>query len=113
MNRMSQHGEVGRGGGGPAARLVLLALFICVAGAQTAHGQLTIKTVTWDIIGLDSNNQSIGPNSFQVGSRVSNTRGGTLNNVVGNFIWDTSNIYINLSGLPPTRARLLAAGACI
>ena len=113
MNRMSQHGEVGRGGGRLAARLLLLAFFICVAGAQTAHAQLTIKTVTWDIIGLDSNNQSIGPNSFQVGSRVCNTSGTTLNNVVGNFIWDTSNIYINLSGLATNRARLLAAGACI
>src|SRR4051812_7416496 len=81
-----------------AARLLLLALFVCVAGAQEARAQLTIKTVTWDIIGLDSNNPSAGPNSFQAGSRVCNTGGTTLSNVVGNFVWDSSNIYVNLSG---------------
>lgn len=95
------------------ARLCLLALLLCLAGAQTARAQLTIKTVTWDIIGLDSNNVSAGPNSFQVGSRVCNTGGATLNNVVGNFVWDSSNIYINLGGAATNRARVLAAGACI
>ncbi|MFL6333707.1 MAG: hypothetical protein ACJ754_10395 [Pyrinomonadaceae bacterium] len=95
------------------ARLSLLALLLCLAGAQTARAQLTIKTVTWDIIGLDSNNTSVGPNSFQVGSRVCNTSGATLNNVVGNFVWDSSNVYVNLGGAATNRARVLAASACI
>ena len=113
MNRRRQHGEAGRGAGRLAARLLLLAFFLCVAGAQTARAQLTIRTVTWDIIGLDSNNVSVGPNSFQVGSRVCNTGATTLNNVVGNFVWDSSNVYVNLSGSATNRARTLAAGACI
>ena len=113
MSRRTQHGEVGRGAGRLAARLLLLAFFVCVAGSQAAHAQLTIKTVTWDIIGLDSNNPAVGPNSFQVGSRVCNTSGAPLNNVVGNFVWDSSNIYVNLSGAATSRARLLAAGACV
>src|SRR5215203_6780246 len=113
MNRRTQHGEVGRGAGRLAARLLLLAFFLCFAGAQTARAQLTIKTVTWDTIGLDSNNVSIGPNSFQVGSRVCNTSGATLNNVVGSFVWDSSNVYINLGGAATNRARTLAEGACI
>ena len=97
MSRRTQHREVGRGAGRLAARLLLLAFFVCVAGAQAAQAQLTIRTVTWDIVGLDSNNPSVGPNSFQVGSRVCNTGGTTLSNVVGAFVWDTSNSYINLS----------------
>jgi uncharacterized repeat protein (TIGR01451 family) len=113
MSTRSQYGEVGRGAGRLAARLLLLAFFICAAGAQTARAQLTIRTVTWDIIGLDSNNVTVGPNSFQVGSRVCNTGAATLNNVVGNFVWDSSNIYINLSGSATNRARTLAAGACV
>jgi uncharacterized repeat protein (TIGR01451 family) len=113
MSRRTQHGEVGRGAGRLAARLLLLAFFVCVAEAQAARAQLTIQTVTWDIIGLDSNNPSVGPNTFQVGSRVCNTSGATLNNVVGNFVWDSSNINLNLSGAATNRARFLAAGACI
>jgi uncharacterized repeat protein (TIGR01451 family) len=102
-----------RAGAARPVRLCLVALFLCLAGAQTARAQLTIRTVTWDIIGLDSNNVNAGPNSFQVGSRVCNTSGATLNNVVGNFVWDSSNIYIDLSGSATNRARFLAAGACI
>jgi uncharacterized repeat protein (TIGR01451 family) len=113
MSRRRQHGETVRGAARLAARLLLLAFFVCVAGSQAARAQLTIRTVTWDIIGLDSNNVSIGPNSFQVGSRVCNTGGTALDNVVGNFVWDSSNAFINLSGSATNRARTLAAGACI
>lgn len=113
MSRTLQHGEAGRGARRLAARLLLLAFFVCIAGAHTAHAQLTIKTVTWDIIGLDSNNVNIGPNSFQVGSRVCNTGGSTLNNVVGSLVWDTSNAFISLNGSATNRARTLAAGACV
>ena len=113
MNGRKQHGELWRGAGRLAARLLLLAFFVCVAGSQAARAQLTIRTVTWDTIGLDSNNVSIGPNSFQVGSRVCNTGATTLNNVVGNFLWDSSNIYVNLSGSATNRSRFLAAGACV
>lgn len=113
MSGRTRHGELGRGAGRLAARLLLLAFFVCVAGAQAARAQLTIRTVTWDIIGLDSNNVSVGPNSFQVGSRVCNAGATTLSNVVGNFVWDSSNIYVNLSGASTGRARFLAAGACV
>jgi uncharacterized repeat protein (TIGR01451 family) len=113
MHTRSQDSTVGRGAGRLAARLLALAFFVCVVGAQSARAQLTIKTVTWDIIGLDSNNTTVGPNSFQVGSRVCNTGGATLNNVVGSFVWDSSNIYINLNGSATNRARTLASGACV
>ncbi|HEX8188980.1 MAG TPA: hypothetical protein VF586_11550 [Pyrinomonadaceae bacterium] len=113
MSKRTQHIKVGRGAARLAARLLALAFFVCVAGAQAAQAQLTIKAVTWDIIGLDSNNTAIGPNSFQVGSRVCNTGATALNNVVGNFVWDTTNLYIELSGSATNRARFLAAGACV
>ncbi|HEX8560590.1 MAG TPA: hypothetical protein VF668_21015 [Pyrinomonadaceae bacterium] len=114
MSGRPQHRVVARAARRPAARLLLLlAFFICVAGAQTARAQLTIKTVTWDTIGLDSNNVAIGPNSFQVGSRVCNAGAAALNNVVGDFIWDSSNPYVNINGSATNRARVLAAGACI
>src|SRR3954469_22263786 len=113
MPKRSQDSTVVRCAGRLSARLLALAFFVCVVGAQSARAQLSVKTVTWDIIGLDSNNPSTGPNSFQVGSRVCNTGGSTLNNVVGSFVWDSSNIYINISGSATNRARTLAAGACV
>ncbi|HLM58091.1 MAG TPA: hypothetical protein VK422_18455 [Pyrinomonadaceae bacterium] len=111
--RSTRHTTLGRLASKVAARLLLLAFLVCVAGAAEARAQLTIRTVTWDIIGLDSNNTAIGPNTFQVGSRVCNTGATALDNIVGNFIWDSSNIYVNLNGSATNRARFLAAGACV
>ncbi|MDT7689229.1 MAG: hypothetical protein QOE46_1988 [Acidobacteriota bacterium] len=114
MTRSLQHTTAGHTAWRFAARLLMLGLLLCASGAaRAAYAQLTIKTVTWDIIGLDSNNVNVGPNSFQVGSRVCNTGATTLNNVVGNFVWDTANAFINLSSSATNRARTLAAGACV
>ena len=35
-----------------------------------------------------------------------------MTNVTGNFVWDSSNIYINLTGASTINVRTLAAGAC-
>jgi len=59
---------------------------------------ITVTPVTWNIIGLDSNNVSVGPNHFPVGARVCNTGGSTATNVTATFNWDTtpSPNYINI-----------------
>ena len=33
---------------------------------------LTIEPMTWNVIGLDSNNVNVGPNRFPIGARVCN-----------------------------------------
>ncbi|HEX8097483.1 MAG TPA: hypothetical protein VF507_05580, partial [Pyrinomonadaceae bacterium] len=101
-----------------AARAVLmrgwlLLLLFGFWGAATAQAQLNIKPTTWNVIGLDSNNTSVGPDTFQVGARVCNTGGTTLNNLVSTFVWDSSNPYVNLSGAALVANRTLAAGACV
>jgi hypothetical protein len=96
-----------------ASRVAVVALLLCAAGAaESARAQLTVTPVTWDVVGLDSNNVNIGPNRFQSGVRACNTSGSALNNLVATFYWDTSNIYIDLSGVNVVTARRLAAGAC-
>jgi uncharacterized repeat protein (TIGR01451 family) len=46
------------------------------APAQTSSGALTIEPLTWDFIGLDSNNpKDEGPNSYLIGARVCNVGG--------------------------------------
>jgi uncharacterized repeat protein (TIGR01451 family) len=94
-------------------RLFLLAAFVCAVGVQSAYAGLTITPTTWNVIGLDSNNTATGPDTYQIGARVCNTGGAAVSNVVSTFIWDSSNIYVNLSGNNPIVWSSLAAGACI
>jgi len=93
--------------------MLALVLLAAGAGAQTAYAQMTITPTTWNVVGLDSNKVSDGPNVFPVGVRVCNTSGTLLNNVVSNFYWDSSNTYINLAEGSTVAARTLAAGACV
>src|SRR5215213_5743180 len=79
--------------GAPRVRAWLLALVLLVlgAGAEAAYAQLSITPTTWNILGLDSNKVTVGPNVYPVGVRVCNTGGTLLNNVVATFYWDSSN----------------------
>ena len=92
-------------------RVFLLALFF-VCGVQSAYAGLTVTPVSWNVVGLDSNNPTIGPDTFQIGARVCNTGGTAVSNVVGDFIWDSTNVFINLSGASTLNRSSLNAGAC-
>lgn len=93
-------------------RLVCLLLFFCGVGLGTAYAGLTVTPVTWNVIGLDSNNTSVGPDTFQVGARACNTGGTTVTNVTGTFVWDSANAFLNLSGANPVNIGALPTGAC-
>ncbi|MFN2454798.1 MAG: hypothetical protein ABR577_11320 [Pyrinomonadaceae bacterium] len=102
---------------GGSARLKLLRwlmmLLLGTVCAQSAYAGVTVTPVTWNVIGLDSNNPNVGPNTFQVGARVCNTGATSITNVAGNFVWDSSNSYINLSGSSTSVVKSLSAGACV
>lgn len=89
--------------------LGLLTLVVLPAQAATA---LTVAPITWNVVGLDSNNVNVGPNDFPVGARVCNTSGSATTATV-NFNWTSANAYINLR--PGTLSSLslpLNAGQC-
>jgi len=92
-------------------RVFLVALFL-VCGVQSVYAGLTVTPVSWNVVGLDSNNTTIGPDTFQIGARVCNTGGTAVSNVVGDFIWDSTNVFINLSGASTLNLSSLNAGAC-
>src|SRR5215213_2805316 len=102
--------------------LLIIGLVSSVVQPQStvsAAAVLTISPITWNVIGLDSNNVSVGPNNFPVGARVCNTSTGgeTLTNIIADFVWDdglASHPYINLrsSSQDPITATSLAPGAC-
>ena len=98
---------------GGAARGWLPALLLTLCAAQGAYANLNITPVTWNVIGLDSNNPSTGPNKFPVGARVCNAGATALTNVSANFVWDSGNPYVNLAVPPTLTAATLGAGACV
>jgi hypothetical protein len=77
------------------------------AAPLLASAILTVTPLTWNIIGLDSNDVTTGPNDFPVGARVCNTGSVTATNVTSAFSWTTSDVYINLR---PGSASAYSAG---
>lgn len=99
---------------------LILAAVLPISAEAAAN--LTITPLTWNIIGLDSNNITVGPNHFPVGAKVCNTGDATAYRVRATFTWEDplATSYINLrSGTSATLPRPqagtidLAAGACI
>ncbi|HJQ14328.1 MAG TPA: hypothetical protein VJ830_06220, partial [Anaerolineales bacterium] len=97
---------------------VLLICLLLSAPVSSAHATpaMTITPITWNIVGLDSNNVNVGPNHFPVGARVCNTSTAneTLTGVTATLVWDSANAFINIR--PGTNTNLsvssLATGAC-
>ena len=84
-----------------------------------AASSLTVTPITWDVVGLDSNNPSVGPNNFPVGVRACNPASSTtsVNAVQADFTWTSSNSAIvlrsgSLDPIIPNPAINLAPGQC-
>ena len=90
-----------------------MSLVLGVWGVHRAYAGLTVTPTSWNVVGLDSNNTSAGPDTFEIGARVCNTGGTAVTNIVGDFVWDSTNIYLNLSGASTLSISSLAAGSCI
>ena len=106
-----------------ASFLRLCFLVVLIAGAifqpqypVYAAANLTVTPLTWNVIGLDSNNPASGPYRFPVGARVCNTAPGTTTatNVVVDFVWDSfnGNIDLRLGSLDPIIIASLPVGSC-
>ena len=64
----------------------------------SAATTLTIEPITWNVIGLDSNNVYVGPNTFPIGARVCNYGIQDSGVITANFVWDSANQFVNISG---------------
>ncbi|MCE1252325.1 MAG: carboxypeptidase regulatory-like domain-containing protein, partial [Anaerolineae bacterium] len=76
--------------------IIGIAFQVFPAYPVAAAGGLTVTPITWNVVGLDSNNVNVGPNNFPVGVEVCNDTGSPVNNVQSYFYWDSSDPYINL-----------------
>ncbi len=97
-----------------SAPLVLLLGWFIFGSPLLVHADaiLTIEPITWNVVGLDSNNVTVGPNNFPVGVRVCNNGDAPATNVVANFVWDSSDSYIALrsGSLDPITTSSIATG---
>ena len=87
---------------------LLSVIFLGAGGVSTAYAQITITPVTWNVIGLDSNNTTVGPDLFPIGVRV--VSGAAITNLTINFVWDSVNTNVNLDGLSTINAGTTGAG---
>jgi uncharacterized repeat protein (TIGR01451 family) len=99
------------------ARVALIVAPMVLVEAERAQAAavLTVTPLTWGVIGLDSNDVTVGPNHFPVGARICNTGTTAATNVVATWNWASVNPYLNIR--PGTNTVLpavptLAAGAC-
>ncbi len=76
---------------GVFAALTLVPQFVAFAAAN-----LSITPITWNVVGLDSNDVTSGPNHFPVGARVCNNGDAIATNVKSSFEWTTSDSFINI-----------------
>jgi uncharacterized repeat protein (TIGR01451 family) len=67
--------------------LVITFVMLCSMPVHAA-AELEVTPITWNIVGLDSNDVNSGPNHFPVGVRISNTGDAAATTVVADFVWD-------------------------
>ncbi|MFC5849779.1 SdrD B-like domain-containing protein [Deinococcus petrolearius] len=101
-----------------AARTALRVLLAGLSGLgvwSTAQAApvLDITPITWDVIGLDSNNVNVGPNIYPVGARICNVGSTTATGVKATFFFDggTTNSYLKLNGLSQVNLDNLPSGS--
>ncbi len=82
---------------------VLISTLFSAVNVRPAYAatSLTIMPITWNMVGLDSNDETVGPDNFPVGVRVCNAGGEPALNVSADFVWDETAVapavdYINL-----------------
>ncbi|MFC4427849.1 beta strand repeat-containing protein [Deinococcus navajonensis] len=93
------------------AALMPVVVLMGWSGAQAAVS-LSITPITWDVIGLDSNNVNAGPNIYPVGARICNVGDVTATGVTAKFVFDggTTNSYLKLNGLSQVTLDNLPSG---
>lgn len=91
--------------------LPLAAIFFALPAQAAPSPSLSVTPITWDIVGLDSNSPTKGPQNFPVGVKVCSSVDTT--NVLVNFVWDSPNTtYITLNGPTSKTVPAIAAGQC-
>ncbi len=93
---------------------ILAPLVLALSASLPAHAAttLTVAPISWNVVGLDSNNPASGPHLFPVGARVCSSVATT--NVSVNFVFNSANANVNLraGSLSTINIPSIGAGGC-
>ncbi|MDK2979839.1 MAG: hypothetical protein PWQ55_186 [Chloroflexota bacterium] len=83
-----------------------------------AEPALSITPITWNVVGLDSNNVAVGPNVFPVGARICNNGSSAATNLQSAFNWTGTTNQTYIYSRPNTNTAYsdgvtLDAGSCV
>jgi large repetitive protein len=99
-----------------ALRVALIG-FVCGCSSQPDTEEIeqglssvSIAPISWNIVGLDSNDVTSGPNEFMIGARVTNTGDATATNLSVSFQFTTANALISVVGPSTQVISSLAVG---
>ncbi|MFM5952030.1 MAG: Ig-like domain-containing protein, partial [Micrococcales bacterium] len=93
--------------------LSIASLLVGGLNAQAAPVALTVTHIGWDVVGLDSNDVTDGPNTFPQGYRVCNTSTDTdATNVEADWTWTSTNNLITVDGNTNRQLGTIAANSC-
>ncbi|MGD2057417.1 MAG: hypothetical protein PVI04_01700, partial [Anaerolineales bacterium] len=101
--------------------IILTIVLLIPSFSAQALKELSVEPLTWNVIGLDSNNVNVGPNHFPIGARVCNSGDEPLTNVKSSFSFGSGDpysgdAYINLrpgtASAYTTNGINLAVGEC-
>jgi hypothetical protein len=94
--------------------LAFVGLLAGSVSAQAAPVALTVSHIGWDVVGLDSNDVTDGPNTFPQGYRVCNTSSDTeATNLEADWAWTSTNNLITLDGNSNKEIGTIAANSCV
>jgi LPXTG-site transpeptidase (sortase) family protein len=78
---------------------VIIGLFGSAIPSTAASPDLEIISITWNVVGLDANDVSQGPNVYSIGARICNNGDEAATNMTVGFFWDETSSYINLTNV--------------
>jgi LPXTG-site transpeptidase (sortase) family protein len=93
---------------------LLIGFFGSAAPSTAASPDLEIIPITWNVVGLDANDVTQGPNTYSIGARICNNGDAAATNMTVVFDWNAPSPYINLTN-PESNEYLfpsLAIDAC-
>ena len=103
---------------------VILSLLFQPQATVHAASAVTVEPITWNVVGLDSNNVNVGPNEFPIGARACNPSSNSVSllDVEADFVWlsggttnDDTYIHLRPGSLDPIQSDPqidLAPGEC-
>ncbi len=91
-----------------------LALLFGTLLTSAANAAISVTPITWNVVGLDSNNVMVGPNRFPGGMRVCTDATPSNGNITVTWNWTTADSFINLrtGSQNPVVLSALAANSC-